>query len=174
MDPEILERGKMNLVGMTYYGPIGGAGWSEENQIGKLWQRFNKFCETKWGSIEDRAINPKLGYEVSIWNEDEFKETGGFCIFVGVEVDHLEEVPLELFGKVLPAGTYAYFTPKGKEITTWEDDFYKGWLIKSGYQLSAVGNYSFQVQCYEDGRFKGVDNLEESEIDVYIPIEPAK
>ena len=94
--------------------------------------------------------------------------------FVGVEVDHLEEVPLELFGKVLPAGTYAYFTPKGKEITTWEDDFYKGWLIKSGYQLSAVGNYSFQVQCYEDDRFKGVDNLEESEIDVYIPIEPAK
>jgi len=174
VDPKILERGKMNLVGMTYYGLIGGAGWSEENQIGKLWQRFNKFCETKWVSIEDRVINPKLGYEVSIWNEDEFKETGDFCIFVGVEVDHLEEVPLELFGKVLPAGIYAYFTPKGKEITTWEDDFYKGWLIKSGYQLSAVGNYSFQVQCYEDDRFKGVDNLEESEIDIYIPIEPAK
>jgi len=174
VDPKILERGKMNLVGMTYYGPIGGEGWSEENQIGKLWQRFNKFCETKWVSIEDIVINPKLGYEVSIWNEDEFKETGGFCIFVGVEVDHLEEVPLELFGKVLPAGTYAYFTPKGKEITTWEDDFHKGWLIPSGYQLSTVGNYSFQVQCYEDDRFKGADNLEESEIDIYIPIEPVK
>jgi len=174
VDPKILERGKMNLVGMTHYGPIGGEGWSEENQIGKLWQRFNKFCEMKWVSIEDRVINPKLGYEVSIWNEDEFKETGDFCIFVGVEVEQLEEVPLELFGKILPAGTYAYFTLKGKEITSWEDDFYKGWLTKSGYQLSAVGNYSFQVQCYDEDRFRGVDNLEESEIDIYIPIEPAK
>ena len=117
MDPKILERGQMNLIGMTYYGPIGGEGWSEENQIGQLWQRFNRFCEKKWVSIEDRVINPKLGYEVSIWNEDEFKETGDFCIFVGVEVEHLEEVPLELFGKVLPAGPYAYFTLEGKEIT---------------------------------------------------------
>jgi len=82
VDPKILERGKVNLVGMTHYGPIGGEGWSEENQIGKLWQRFNKFCETKWVSIENRVINPKLGYEVSIWNEDEFKATGDFCIFV--------------------------------------------------------------------------------------------
>jgi len=38
--------------------------------------------------------------------------------------------------------------------------------------LAARGGYHFQIQAYEEGRFKGLgDLLEESEIDVYIPVE---
>lgn len=175
MEPKILEKSEMTLAGMSYFGPIGGEGWSHENQIGKLWQRFNSFCETKWSLIEDHVINPKVGYEVSVWNDQEFEETKSVFVYVGVEVEGLEELPLELVFKVLPASTYAKLTPKGKRITTWENGFYQGWLPKSGYQLASYHDYHFQIQAYEDGRFKGLgEQLEESEIDVYVPVTQAQ
>jgi AraC family transcriptional regulator len=171
MEPRIIEKGKATLVGMAYYGPIGGEGWSKENQIGQLWQRFNRFCETKWQLIEDHVINPKVAYEVAIWNEDEFEETQGFYVFVGVEVEQIADLPLELVSTVLPASTYAHLTPKGREITTWEGYVYNEWLPKSGYQLASLHDYHFQIQAYEEGRFKGLGELlEESEMNVYIPI----
>ncbi|MEW6716854.1 MAG: GyrI-like domain-containing protein [Chloroflexota bacterium] len=95
-------------------------------------------------------------------------------MFVGVEIDpgKLEGLPLEMVLRVLPSGKYAFFTPKGKEIHGWEKAFYQEWLPKSGYRLAVFHEYSFQIQAYEERRFKGTGELlEASEIDVYIPIE---
>ena len=173
MKPQIVEKDGMTLVGMVYYGPLTGEGWSKENPIGQLWQRFNGFCETKWELIEDRVVNPKVGYEINIWNEEEFQQTKNFYVFVGVKVERLDDMPLELVNKVLPASTYACFTLKGQEITTWEEHVYNQWLPKSNYELVSLHGYHFQIQSYEEGRFKGPGELlKESEIDVYVPIKP--
>lgn len=159
---------------MSYYGPLTGEGWSRENPIGQLWQRFNDFFDRTPAFTESRVLNPGIGYELGIWNEEEYQESKCFYVFVGVEVDHLDDLPLVLVGKVLPAGTYAHIMPRGKEITTWERAFYKDWLPGSGYRVQAHNDYQFQIQAYEDGRFHGLgEMLEESEIDVYIPVEKA-
>jgi len=171
MKPQIIEKDGMTLAGMVYYGPLSGEGWSGENPIGQLWQRFNKFFDKEFKWVENHALTPEVGYEINIWNEEEFQETKCFYVFVGVEVDQLDDMPLELVGKVLPAGTYAHTMPKGQEITTWEDYVYNEWLPESGYQLACFGDYHFQIQRYEEGRFKGLGELlKESEIDVYVPI----
>jgi AraC family transcriptional regulator len=117
-------------------------------------------------------VNPAIGCEISIWNEEELQESKCFYVFVGIEVEQLDGMPLEVVGKVLPPSTYARLTPKGQEITTWEGTFYEEWLPGSGFQLAAHGGYHFQIQTYEEGRFKGLGELiAESEIDVYVPVE---
>lgn len=168
----MVEREPIILAGMCYYGPLTGEGWSRENPIGQLWDRFNRFFDKTPSFSEARAVNAAIGYEISIWDEQELRESKCFYVFVGIEVDQLDDMPLELVGKVLPASTYAHLTPKGPGITTWESAFYDEWLPGSGFQLAAHGDYHFQIQAYEEGRFKGLGELiEESEIDVYIPVE---
>ncbi len=46
-------------------------------------------------------VNPNLGYEIHIAPEEE-RGTKNFYIFVGVEVEKLDVIPIEMFGKVLP------------------------------------------------------------------------
>jgi AraC family transcriptional regulator len=118
MEVQFVERGPMTLAGMSYYGPLTGEGWSHENPIGQLWERFNQFFDRTPGYSQGRAVKPGIGYEINIWNEEEYQESKCFYVFVGVEVNQLDDMPLEVVGKVLPAGTYAHLTPRGKEITT--------------------------------------------------------
>ena len=175
MQVQLVERGPIVFAGMSYYGPLTGEGWSRENPIGQLWNRFNSFFDRTPRFSQHHAVNPAIGYEISVWNEEEFQASECFYVFVGIEVDQLDDMPLELVGKVLPASTYAHLIPKGQEITTWEASFYEEWLPASGYQLAAHGDYSFQIQAYEEGRFKGLGELiEESEIDVYVPVQKVK
>lgn len=171
MEIQVVEREGMTLAGMIYYGALSGEGWSAANPIGQVWQRFNEFLDRSPEYVEQYAIRPQIGYEVNIWNEEESQKTGRFYTFVGVEVDSLDEMPLEVVGKVLPAGAFAHAIPKGQQITTWEKDLYDRWMPESRYKLAPIGEYHYQIQVYEDGRFKGVgDLLGESEIDVFVPV----
>jgi AraC family transcriptional regulator len=163
MEPKILEKEKIVLVGMVFYGdPFKNqAGWSQENEIGKLWKRFVAREKT----IKNRVENG--GYEVHI-EPEEYEETKNFYVFVGVEVEKVEKLPLEMFTKILPAAKYAVFTLKGKEITSnWQDKIYKEWLPQSGYEEA----HKFTIEYYDD-RFRGIDNSE-SELDIYVPIKQA-
>lgn len=163
MEPKILEKEKIVLVGMVFYGdPFKNqAGWSQENEIGKLWKRFVAREKT----IKNRVENG--GYEVHI-EPEEYEETKNYYVFVGVEVEKVENLPLEMFTKILPASKYAVFTLKGKEITSnWQDKIYKEWLPQSGYEEA----HKFTIEYYDD-RFKGIDNTE-SELDIYVPIKQA-
>jgi len=163
MEPKILEKEKIVLVGMVFYGdPFKNqAGWSQENEIGKLWKRFVAREKT----IKNRVGNG--GYEVHI-EPEEYEETKNYYVFVGVEVEKIENLPLEMFTKILPATKYAVFTLKGREITSnWQDKIYKEWLPQSGYEEA----HKFTIEYYDD-RFKGIDNTE-SELDIYVPIKQA-
>lgn len=163
MEPKkIIEKEEITLVGMVFYGdPFKEqGGWSQENEIGKLWKRFM----AKKKTIENRVGTG--AYEVHI-EPEEYEETKNFYVFVGFKVEKLDKFPLEMFAKVLPATKYAVFTLKGKEITAnWSDMIYKEWLPKSGYEA-----HKFLIEYYDE-RFKGTDNPE-SELDIYLPIKQA-
>ena len=167
MEPRIVEKGEIILVGFSFFGdPFAtSAGWTEENEIGRVWQRLMTYLENH-GSRVKHVKDAGLSYEVHI-GQEETDSRGHIEVFVGMEVEKLEDVPVELLVKILPSTKYAVFTLKGEQITSdWSKTIYHEWLPQSGY--GQVHRYGFQ--CY-DHRFKGLDNIDESELDIYVPIE---
>ncbi|MFX0094744.1 MAG: GyrI-like domain-containing protein [Candidatus Hodarchaeota archaeon] len=171
MQPKIIEKEAIKLIGTIFYGKMSGGGWSAENPIGKTWQRWGKFREANWDLIKDKVVNPDIAYEIHVWNEKEYKETGFFSAFVGLEVKDLDDVPLELVSMVLPASTYAIYTAKGKEITTTRTDEV---LPELDYPRLEIREYRWEIQAYDFQRFKGLEGtkIDVSELDFYIPIQP--
>lgn len=167
-EPKIVERGPVMLVGMGFYGDpfASSAGWTEENEIGRLWDRFVAYLEEHADGIQ-HATNPRERYEVHI-SHTETPAKGHYEVFVGIEVAQLENVPVQLVAKAIPAGEYVHVTLHGAEITSdWAFDIYGEWLPAAGYE--AEGSYMFQVY---DERFKGVERLEESVLEAYLPVHP--
>ncbi|MFX0170340.1 MAG: GyrI-like domain-containing protein [Candidatus Hodarchaeota archaeon] len=94
-----------------------------------------------------------------------FIETRNYFVLVGVEVDNVEEVPLEMFAKILSKTKYVFFT------TTMENKFerggyiYKKWLPENNYEQA----FPYVIQLYDNRRYKGLEDPN-SEIDWFIPI----
>jgi AraC family transcriptional regulator len=166
MEPQLIERGEMVLVGMVYYGdPFKSAGgWSQENEIGKLWQRFEAYWE-KHDDAFQHVVNPKVAYELHI-GTDEFAETKEYYVMAGVQVSEIKSPPLPTFVKVLPPTQYAVFTLRGDEIrSNWHAAIYDEWLPGSGYREA----FEVTIERYDGDRFKGADDPE-SELDILVPI----
>ena len=166
MEPKILEKDEIILIGFSFFGdPFQlSDDWTSENEIGRLWKRFFSYLGTHKSSLK-HIVDPNVAYEVHIVHK-ETPTTGNMDIFVGLEVKTLEDIPPRVLVKILPATKYAVFTLVGQEITSdWGWTIYREWLPASGYQESFP--FSFQ---YYDQRFKGLDNIKESVLDVYIPI----
>jgi AraC family transcriptional regulator len=164
MSPKITQKKKIILVGMDFFGnPYEKAGgWSEQNAIGQLWKRFENFYQNKKDSIKHSVS--ESGYELWIDFEGE-KETKNKYIFVGVEVEKIEDLPLELIAKILPETRYAVFTLKGQKIKSDLPLIWKKWLPDAGLETS----FDFMIEYYDNQRFKGMDNPD-SELDIYVPI----
>ena len=161
----ILEKPRLMLAGFSFFGdPFTlSAEWTEENEIGRLWHRLMTFM-TKSGPDPRCFINPGIAYEVWIEHADT-PVKGHVEVFVGMEIEHPEGVPLELLIKVLPPATYAVFCLQGKEITSDWHRAVQAWMVENDYKSAFP--YGFQLY---DQRFKGMDKIDESILDAYIPI----
>jgi AraC family transcriptional regulator len=167
MEPKIVEKGQIILVGFSFYGdPFAeSGGWTEENEVGRLWQRFLVY----WAGNEDRVKHRRgdgLAYEVHVGGYEETASMGHYEVFVGMEVTELSDMPVQLLVKVLPPTRYAVFTLRGEQITSdWPRMIYDEWLPGSGYKSA----HDYLIELY-DQRFKGLENLAESELDIYVPV----
>jgi predicted transcriptional regulator YdeE len=166
LQPRFIEKPAMFLVGFNFFGdPFRfSSDWSEENEIGRLWKRFMAYLTSHPGKIK-HVKQDLISYEMHIQHE-ETPLTGEFEVFAGIEVELLEEIPIEMVVKILPATTYAVFTFKGAEITSdWSKVIYEEGISKSGYQSA----YPYNLQAYDE-RFKGLEHIDESILDVYVPV----
>lgn len=166
MEPTIVERDQILLAGLGFFGDpfAASGGWTEENEIGRLWNRFGAYTAHHGDRIK-HIESSCVYYEVHITHA-ETAEKGHFEVFVGVEIAQLEDLPVEMSVKMLPSTTYAVFTLKGKQITSdWPRMIYQEWMPGSGYEEA----YRYTFQLY-DQRFKGLDELDASALDVYVPI----
>jgi len=166
MKPTIINQSSMLFVGFNFFGdPFQLSGyWTEENEIGRLWKRLMGYLETHPNHI-NHIKNKGVMYEIHVYNE-EMAENGHFDVFIGVEVSQLTDVPIEVVGKVLPTTMYAVFTLHGEQIMAdWSRTIYQEWLPNSPYQAGA----NFLIQRY-DHRFKGVDQIADSVLEIYIPV----
>lgn len=164
----LIERPEMWLAGFAFYGDpfqLRG-GWDEENEIGRLWRRFGRFCAEQAASLP-AALEPGTGYEVHIQHL-ETGERGEYEVFVGFQVEPEAGIPIQFSLKRLPPAQYAVFTLRGAEITADWDAQISAWLAGAGW----VSDFGFNLQCY-DARFKGMQGLADSEVDVWVPVRRA-
>jgi len=171
MENELIDKEKVYIVGLQHHGSMLDRKDPIEDQIELLWRSFSDFCQNNWSEIQDKVLNPKLSYEVQRWNEEELEDSGDLYVFVGVEVEDLDYIPLELSGKVIPGGKYLSFKLKGEEIKTWEEDILQDWFPHDDYWIKSFDDYLFHIQCFHEERFKGVENLDDSELTVLVPVE---
>ncbi len=148
MKPKIIERDEITIVGLLSY----------DGDIGELWGLYSENED----SIKHKI--PDIGYELHIYPQNFAKEKK-YHVMVGAEVEKIEELPYDMFVKILPPYTYAIFTHKLK------DGGYAGvneridkWLKESKYTRAL----DIDIQYYDD-RFKGGEGPD-SELDFYIPI----
>ncbi len=168
MNPKLIHMDALTLAGFDFYGnPFEVKDpWSEENEIGKLWQRFMGFLQQNGPVLDRIAVRKDAMYEVHLSHSDT-STTGEFEVFIGMAISQLTDLPVELVVKVLPPTQYAVFTISGEAISSdWHHEIYRQWMPQSGY--SAAYPFSFQ---YYDHRFKGMDKLADSSIDIYVPIQ---
>ena len=154
MEPKIVTLGPLYLAGQPYYGsPEGGA-------FGKAWERF----DTKHHPVSGR-VDPKTYYGLEVYGP-EFMSEYKWYYMPSVEVKDLTDLSGLLFGKVLPACTYAVFTAS-HGLASIPEAFmfgYNTWIPASDYQVA----HPYDFELYEDDRFHG--DSPDAEIDVYIPI----
>jgi len=166
MEPTLVEKPQIMLVGLSFFGnPFAvSGGWTEENEIGRLWNRFMAYLTQHRDRIK-HVLSDTVMYEVHI-EHPETRLSGEFEVFTGLEVERLEDVPVELSVKILPPVTYAVFTLQGQQIVSdWEKTIVSEWMSRSGYR----NPYGYGFQLYDE-RFKGVQNIDESILDVYVPV----
>ena len=158
MEPRIIRKDAMKLIGMMYYGD--NKNW----EIPRIWEEFIPLMPTipNWLPVRE-------SYGLCFYSES-FSKSGLFYYLAGAPVSSLDEIPMALVGKTLPASEYAVFTHKGPlvgQANTVKDTYayaYGTWLPKSPY-----GNpFSYDFEFYGE-RYKGNEDPD-SEIDICIPI----
>lgn len=152
--PEIISLEAIRVVGIST--KISG----NYADIGKIWTALSGIKD----SITDRII-PEKFFQINYWidnlSEDEFH-----CM-AALAVNNLDDIPIQLIGKTLPAARYLKFTHKGysSRVVQTYDYIYRTYLPETSYKLT----YPFNFEHYGE-RFKGPMNPE-SESEIYIPID---
>ncbi|WP_236950999.1 MULTISPECIES: GyrI-like domain-containing protein [Methanobacterium] len=155
----------LKLVGCVYYGdPFhSNEEWSVNNEIGVLWGRFYKLYG-ELGDVLQKGAVGDVAYELHLQPED-YPETGKFYVYVGIEVENLDEMPIEMFCKALPPTKYAVFTFKGEDMFSGGEYIWNEWLSRSKYDEA----HPFMILAYHKNRYKGMEDPE-SEVDFLVPI----
>jgi AraC family transcriptional regulator len=158
MEPKIIKRDALKLIGMMYYGD--NKNW----EIPKIWESFMPLMKKI-----PNVLPVQEAYGLCFYAES-FSKTGNFYYMAAVPVSSLDEIPMELVGKTLPAAEYAVFTHRGSVVgnsNSVKDTYayaYGTWLPKSPY----ANPHAYDFEFY-DQRYKGNADPD-SEIDIYIPI----
>jgi len=154
------------IIGMNYYGDpfsVGGA-WSVDNAIGKLWQRFSTYLSKHAKQILHR-VNMDESYECHVMDET-FEDTGEYGIMVGLEVSSLTNQPVHLVSKVIPKKKYLVLILRGQDIVS-DQQVFINQILKAHPEKSVDSRFFFEKY---DKRFKGMNRLEESLVEIYIPL----
>jgi predicted transcriptional regulator YdeE len=168
MQAKILEQEPILLAGMSYYGNpfVPEDDDDAGTPVHHLWARVMAFLERNPHALPP-LVAPGVVYEVHV-PHSKAAEASDHEVFVGLEVATVVRLPLQLQAKMLPEGLYLRVVLQGEEIVRdWFSTIARDWLPRANHRLAD----SFSFQRY-DRRFKGGRQLAESELEVYLPVEP--
>jgi predicted transcriptional regulator YdeE len=171
MEAQIEQTPALSLLGLSFFGDpfSASAGWTEENEIGRLWGRYMRFSSEHAGELPPPLI-PDVLFEAHVPHE-QTEETGHYEVFVGYAIDlagaEAPRVPAPALIKLLRATRTACFTVSGVEIT--DESKYAEmdeWIATQNLRRSASWIYNRY-----NSRYKGIDRLAESTLVMCIPVE---
>jgi hypothetical protein len=162
--PRVVDLPDVSLAGLSFFGDpfTSHAGWTEENEIGRLWTRLGGRLRRSGSAA------PHLMYEVHVRTEESLV-TGEFEVFAGYAVPGPDapgpgSLAVDLVGKTLPAGPYVEVELRGSQIVG-EGPALGEWLGAQGLREGGP----FIVLLYDD-RFLGMDRLDESTVTFRMPV----
>ena len=127
--------------------------------IPKFWEDMNK--KNIYNQIPNQK-NMNRCFGICICDE---KRPDGFIYQIALEVTTLDQIPSGMTGRRIAPARYAVFTAKGKAPQAiWETlDYIYGKWLPSGHERTNAPDFELY-----DNRFDGSEN---SEMDIYIPIQ---
>lgn len=129
MELKVIGKRKITLVGMDFFGCP-----SEQDTVEQLWSKYTKFFKKNKDLI--KHLIPGSNYEVWAWREAD-KDTKNEYIFVGSEVEKIEDLPPGLAAKTFPETIYAVFPLKGPEVKLFRTKkLWEEWLPHAGLKKS--------------------------------------
>jgi AraC family transcriptional regulator len=166
MKPHITEPISLKLLGCVFYGdPFHSyKEGSIKNEIGRLWERFEKTYSTHIDALKDITVQKDVAWEAHI-QTDEYENTKDYTIFAGVEVTKPSATPIGFFYKELPTTKYAVFKLKGNDFVTGLGYIYNEWLAASKYKES----HGYMLWRYDEKTKDLTDP--DCILEAYIPIE---
>lgn len=154
---KIVNKKAFKVIGMNTYTDFMNGNF---DQFPATWMRFCPYMN----EIKGR-INTNNAYGISFYLPG-WTPKSKWSYMAAVEVKNLNNIPITMLGKTIPANKYAVFTHKGliKNLAETYYYIYTKWLPESKYEK--VFGYDFELY---DERFKRGES-DDSEVDVYIPI----
>ena len=161
-EPEIVFLETIKLVGISFYYDL-----SLKNDLSEQWSMLTENLETI-----PNVKKPLEFYQMQFWFPDQ--DTDSLFFYVAVAVSDIQELPIQMTAKVIPAQTYYKFRHKGlaNEVGHTYRYIYEEWLPATDKKLP--GHFNFE--------YYGKENLgpynENSISEIYIPAQntssPAK
>lgn len=166
IEPDLVENRIFKFLGCVFYGdPFHSKpGWTKGNEIWLIWERFQNLTRKYSTLLSKVAKDLGTGYEIHI-EPEEYKSTKNYYVFVGIEVEEILELPLEMYLKILPKINYIKFTSMMKSKENIGGYIYREWMPENDYTQA----FPYVIESYNSKRFRSVDDPE-SEIDWFIPI----
>ncbi|MBN1501846.1 MAG: AraC family transcriptional regulator [Spirochaetes bacterium] len=155
LEPEKVELEEIQLIGIPFYFDL-----ALQNDLSKPWANLsaNAFL------IENRLI-PEKYYQLQYWFADQ--EPDLFYFFIAVQVEKIENIPLQFTAKIIPKQKYLKFLHKGRSNTvglTYQY-IYNTYLPETDFRLP----YLYNFELYGN-TFLGPCN-DDSVSEIYIPYE---
>ena len=113
----------------------------------------------------DNRIIPEKYYQLKFWSEEQ--ELNGLFFMLAVETNDISDIDPSLTGKIIYHSNYLQFIHRGfahKVVDTYTY-IYEDYLPKTSYKLTYPCDFEYYGKNYQ-----GPYN-EDSEIEIYIPIE---
>jgi AraC family transcriptional regulator len=153
-EPELIEFGPLHLVGLPFYYDT-----CRVNDLSKPWSQLTRNI----AFIKSR-VRPEKYYQMQYWFPDQ--DTDSMFFFIALEVESLDEIPVQFTAKTLPRMHYLKFFHKGLsgQVGRTYQFIYDKWLPETSYKLPHFFNFEY----YGD-RHLGPYN-EESVSEIYIPV----
>lgn len=157
LDTKVVWKDKFQVVGMKIRFQPSDVKPSE-NEITRLWKRFNPRC----GEIAGKSGGT---YGLMVMPQD-MKPGDPFDYMAGCGVSEAGSVPEGMTAELVPGGLYCVVTRKGPidELHKAFHHFWDKWLPDSGYVYAAGAEFE-----YYDGRYRGNHDAE-SEMELWFPI----
>ncbi|SIQ45497.1 hypothetical protein SAMN05920897_10930 [Alkalispirochaeta americana] len=153
------------LAGASFFGNpfTSHAAWTEENEIGLLWQRYLSLLREQTPVPSGEEAPRGEFFELHILHPGS-RLRGEYEVFVGhpVQLSEISLWPLPFSLKIIPPGEYGIFWLSGAAAA---EDWTENLELPAGYSLDS----SFSVLRY-DHRFQGMDRLDESLVQIHAPL----